>query len=219
MREHPILFNDEMVRAILDGRKTQTRRAVKWPVHEFEHPDDYVVRKLPDGRWWPYKDHNMDENPVRCPYGQPGDRLWVREAWNAGALCECDGAFEADRTFDSIPKHRPTIRHWVGYRASYEGDGPWRPSIHMPRWASRITLEVASVRVELVQDISESDAAAEGIEFDGRWHLAVPHPVKKHRKCWPTARVAFEKLWQSINGNWDENPWVWVVEFKKVGDQ
>ncbi len=200
MKERGVLFSAPMVRAILDDRKMQTRRILKAPkALEFYGSDDTpaVVRYLDDGHSGPGVYIHAEEYPdegscfVRCPYGQPGDRLWVRETW---ALAD-------------VPKKRRTEA--VQYRAT--GDiGPylkWRPSIFMPRWASRITLEVTGIRVERLQDISEGDAKAEGVsatcdDVEGRLD----------------ARTHFCELWDSINGDLSflANPWVWVVEFKRI---
>ena len=188
MRERPILFSAPMVRAILAGTKTQTRRAIK-------APGIFVSSGAINGHGVvSMTDAGIRE--VRCPYGQPGDRLWVREAWKVDL------------------NHR-------FYRADGDPGGPvpWTPSIHMPRWASRITLEVTGVRVERPQDISEADAKAEGVHrcLDGLWsggawkHLRRPN-------CYADPCNAFCDLWASINGpgSWDANPWVWVVEFRRV---
>ena len=206
MAEHPILFNGEMVRAILLGTKTQTRRVVK-PQPHGEGPGGYPVPQA----------------IVDCPYGQPGDTLWVRETWKATLM----------RT-----GIRPIVK--ICYRASpgvFNGvlfeddvlpplrqlDGKWRPSIHMPRWASRITLEVTGVRVERVQEISEDGARAEGTDIC----LDDNHADVKAcmRGCLDIQYVetrryvrAFRCLWDSINARrgygWGSNPWVWRVEFK-----
>ncbi|HFT7982104.1 TPA: hypothetical protein ACU9Z7_001360 [Pseudomonas aeruginosa] len=203
-RERPILFNDQMVRAILDGRKTVTRRVMK-------------PQPVLDGHFWTYggagwSDRINSLTPVaghslaaRCPYGQPGDRLWVREAWACTLVAQAPG------------------EEWVVYR---EGDnrtdygGPWKPSIHMPRWASRILLEITAVRVERLQDISEEQAEAEGTQG------CVPYCQSPYDSdgapacdCMNlTYKESFQALWSSINGaaSWDANPWVWVVEFKRV---
>jgi hypothetical protein len=173
-RERPILFSAPMVRALLSGRKTQTRRVAK-------------ARKEGDITW--------RTNPI-CPYGQPGDVLWVKETWRP---CSTGGAW---------------------YRATRLGDdpGPWRPSIYMPRWASRITLRLTSVRVERLQAISEEDANAEGVdELDGWMDEArlVAASVRL-RAPMEDARTWFAALWESIHGEfaWDANPWVWVLGFK-----
>ena len=181
MTDRPILFSAPMVRAILAGTKTQTRRVVK-PAHK-AWMDQPVTHQL--GEW--------DKRPL--PYGKPGDRLWVRETWQAVS--------GNDRARHIMTHPRPD-RGWLEYAATPRDDEPaykWRPSIHMPRWASRITLEVTGVRVERLQDISEADAISEGTPFPcGGWV------------------GGYQKLWESIHGpgSWDLNPWVWVVEFKRV---
>jgi hypothetical protein len=190
MTERPILFSAPMVRAILAGTKTQTRRVVK-PAHKawIEMP---VTHQL--GEW--------DKRPL--PYGKPGDRLWVRETWQAVS--------GNDRARHIMTHPRPD-RGWLEYAATPRADEPaykWRPSIHMPRWASRITLEVTGVRVERLQDISEADAMAEGV------HYSLLEKIQAGQDRW--ARHAYKKLWETINGSdsWDLNPWVWVVEFKRA---
>lgn len=230
-KERPILFSAPMVRAILDGRKTQTRRVVKcecngrhldrllgeWPLSSppfqvtQEHLDDGFLRGCRGGHdpavgdWVEQYQTDVDDyatSLIRCPYGKPGDRLWVRETWAPVS------------TFDPSPETG------AFYRADYVDDphGPdgekspegryrtWKPSIHMPRWASRIDLEITGVRVERLQDISEADAVAEGSQCAG-----VPAAL--------TNRGAFSRLWQSINGpdSWAANPWVWVIEFQRIG--
>lgn len=194
MKDHPILFSGAMVRALLDGSKTQTRRALKVRCQEIGERDD--------GSLWPWSE-NADtaaDHWHACPYGQPGDRLWVRETF-----CDLDdGEFE--------------------YRADGECDPNvvprWTPSIHMPRAASRILLEIVSVRVERLQDISEADCWAEGIEMvDGLLDdLAIIHLAKQMGRSFEDAAPTYAALWESINGagSWDANPWVWVVEFKRV---
>lgn len=211
MKERPILFNDEMVRAILYGRKTQTRRVCQGQ-RELSCAADFQID--------------------RCPYGQPGDRLWVREAWCMG------GTGYDEPPNDGRPRHCGGGRRCF-YRATepdvvHEDDAsrsPWRPSIHMPRWMSRIGLDVVSVRVERVQEISHADCMAEGVRIytfeatgdhprmygfitdaDGPdEHGTAPHH---------TAQDAYAKLWDSINAkrghSWESNPWVWVVEFLRV---
>ena len=221
MKERPIIFSAPMVRAILAGTKTQTRRVVK-PIGQ-----DYgfVLQDYGDG-WLPYRSDDGElpmkgdnEIPHSCPYGQPGDRLWVRETWQA--------FFE-----DEVSPDRPRgPRHTLGIPAQperksfvfYKADGPgpfhpdgfapsWRSPLHLRRKYSRITLEVTNVRVERLQDISEADARAEGapelLSVDGGY---VEHAMGCHRD-------GFEHLWASINGpgSWDANPWVWVVEFRRV---
>ena len=177
MREHPIIFSGPMVRAILEGRKTQTRR---------------VMRPKPTEPFLPF----TAECP--CPYGHPGDRLWVRETWRVNGN-----------------KHDYAIasRDDVFYRAdeSYNEGVGWKPSIHMPRMFSRLPLEVTGVRVERVQDISYADCVAEGI-------VDVARAEKRTRRVGEAPIEQFAALWDSINAkrgySWESNPWVWVVEFK-----
>lgn len=208
MKEHPILFSAPMVRAILEGRKTQTRRVVRagyrsiydGKVTPADHDDDLFRDDL--GRMCKWVSSNHDFEFIRCPYGQPGDRLWVRETW-------------------AVNPYTPEVR----YRATDElfdtneyGPLTWRPSIHMPRALSRILLEVTAVRVERLNDISEADAKAEGaIYHDGRGtgHSGWRHDYKDVHA---NARSSFARLWKEINGpgSWAANPWVWVVSFRRV---
>lgn len=195
MRERPILFNAPMVRAILDGRKTQTRRIVKashW--RQFADCDDYGKTI---GNW------QVDLSC--CPYGQPGDRLWVRET--------CRQVYPITPYSNGIV-YRADAPRALGMD-EYSSRHKWPPSIHMPRWASRITLEITDVRVQRVQDISEADAIAEGVSRHGDgygWH------TEDGRHYFPTPGMSFASLWGSTYGPdaWDRNDWVWVVGFKRV---
>ena len=197
MTERPILFSGPMVRAILDGRKTVTRRVVT--VGD-------TIEERDDGTPWPYYTtwtHGEDGTPwAPCPYGKPGDRLWVRETF-----CLRD------------PDHHPERGYW--YAATDDVDNPrWTPSIHMPRRASRLTLDVTEVRVERLNAINEGDAISEGID------ARCDHGCSSLCGCamcieggCPTATSKFEELWDAINGKrapWSSNPWVWVVEFTRV---
>lgn len=201
MKERPIIFSAPMVRAILAGTKVQTRRVVKLkPWQQIEERDD--------GAPWPwmYDDNRAADHWVPCPYGQPGGRLWVREAW-------------APRTLGAWPlmdQHMKPL-----YRASEdrpEWKRIWKPSIHMPRLASRILLDVTAVRVERLQDISEADAQAEGIT--PKWEPGCSGRLMDAFGgfSFRPAASAYAELWEQINGPgaWDANPWVWVVEFKRV---
>lgn len=255
MRERPILFSGAMVRAILGGQKTQTRRIVK------QQPPDGWDRHCwytaPVFGWTNEPEPAATWHKVRCPYGQSGDRLWVREAWRIGAWDEDEGAFAIDycdgpqRKWLTDPTDHDCLRFsklWIqctdeliakgippGADGLYRwepGQSPlrWRPSIHMPRWASRITLEITGVRVERLQDISEEDALAEGIVCEnvivGSYYANGHKEVTAGRfffdGCsddgFEDAVDAYAALWESINGAgaWDANPWVWVVEFQKL---
>ncbi|QNE59452.1 hypothetical protein [Pseudomonas aeruginosa] len=206
MKERPILFNDQMVRAILEGRKTVTRRIAK-PV---KHPDlgniyapgALVLEHEPQ--------HVVDR---ACPYGQPGDRLWVREAWQ-GPLISDEEQAANQSWWKDVTKFQDQAH--CSYRASGDNneyvdpDGyfhcKWKPSIHMPRWASRILLEITAVRVERLHDITPNQCIAEGA-----WR-----EKDKELGRGQEAIAAFADLWRSTGGDWDANPWVWVVEFKRV---
>ncbi|OXR48134.1 hypothetical protein PuT2_14010 [Pusillimonas sp. T2] len=210
MRERPILFSGPMVRAILAGHKMQTRRAVKPPRSwdtQYPHCDPFV---MPPAVWWWNGVHDRVGVRQACPYGQPGDRLWVRETWMPDT--PRDGTWADTQFFgcgmsplSDIPELYRKPEHCL-YRATWNGVGMvgWKPSIHMPRWASRITLEITGVRVERLKDISEDDAYAEGVKHSEHGGL--------------TARDGFQRLWESINGaeSWDKNPWVWVVQFRRI---
>lgn len=201
MKERPIIFQGEMARAILEDKKTQTRRVVKGDVHglQLDPMRDPAMRE-----GWAWFQANGPDLPgnysVPCPYGQPGDRLWVRETWGlSGSEANTKPSYYQDPE-DSL---RPYLVHREtadGYDAAVQH---WRPSIHMPRWASRITLEIVSVRVERLQEVGEEDAQAEGVAFEGDQ---------------PSPRDLFSELWESINGpgTWEANPWVWVMEFKRA---
>lgn len=201
MKERPILFSAPMVRALLAGTKTQTRRVVK-PEPTHFNPAGVPRRAKPEG----------PSTVITCPYGQPGDRLWVRET-HAINPHPSELGLTRDMipgTWDSAVAAAGRVIYAADPGAEIELDGrQWRPSIHMPRAASRITLEITGVRVERLQDISEADAVAEGCQ-----------PQCEHdedRRHQYTARWAYEVLWDRINGrsSWGANPWVWVVEFKR----
>lgn len=207
MKERPILFSGEMVRAILDGRKTQTRRMIT--PREFHRSDtpgyDWTFRDQA-ARWHDYR--NKDFIKAKSPYGVPGDQLWVRETWS---FVGKQGVFDLHQ---ARPDNCTPI-----YRTDGTEVESWFPSIHMPRWASRITLEVTGVRVEQLQDISEEDALAEGVAIDkGHIFQVAGHPQWGHI----TAVGCFETLWGAINGKrapWASNPWVWVVEFERIAPE
>lgn len=217
MKERPILFSAPMVRAILDGRKIQTRRVVK------PQPRESISGNLV-GEWLGRKLFGLllpkvQDIVIHCPYGQSGDRLWVRESWNHSNFPfgpyeqNCDVFYRADYFDDPL-----------GTDLERSEDGilrKWKPSIYMPRSASRITLEITGVRVERLQDISEADAFAEGSEClitdncDEQDKLLLGLPI--YESGFPY-RNGFALRWESINGawSWDANPWVWVIEFQRV---
>ncbi|GKN94462.1 hypothetical protein [Klebsiella pneumoniae] len=216
MTERGMIFNGEMVRAILEGRKTQTRRVMKVQPESNQLGLLLITdsTKRSDISKYHWAESNATGNHVRsklfsCPFGAVGDRIWVRETWaEAGASAPDLKLYRAN-----YPEHVPPI---------YENVPPaeeirWTPSIHMPRWASRILLEITDVRVERLNAISEEDARAEGIIDGGCLNCGEPEPCGCANPE-PDATDAFAYLWQSIYGqeNWNANPWVWVIEFKRV---
>ena len=224
MSERPILFSAEMVRAILDGRKTQTRRVMKvqpYPdsIVTVEHYNQTVIDRHGDMQPGPevFGAHWDDgEYGLRCPYGAPGDFLWVRETW-----APLPGCVVLNVAFYRADGEHVVLDDGDGFTAVNK-DGseksPWRPSIHMPRWASRMTLEVKSVRVERLQDISEDDARAEGATPATEPPTAAALMTAVGRGAWfMPHRSAFANLWNTINGPgaWDANPWVWVIGFER----
>ena len=252
MTERGMIFNSEMVRAILDGRKTQTRRIMKVQPKPCNHANwpDYS----PDPQWKSYPggwccavcangttiDHRHHAKGITCPYGTVGDRIWVRETWATlgnedgccvdweGNLCKGDER-SAARIYRASCEQRPgdyglwsipDDAYWKPHTKEHKFEGAWRPSIHMPRWASRILLEITNVRVERLNAISEEDARAEGIIDGGCLNCGEPDPCGCANPE-PDATDAFAYLWQSIYGqeNWNANPWVWVIEFKRIEEQ
>ncbi|MGI0556265.1 hypothetical protein ACRCOZ_07605 [Pseudomonas aeruginosa] len=223
MKERPILFTGPMVRAILEGRKTVTRRVMK--------PQPDFLGSMVDPNT-PFKTLDAGLHArITCPYGEPGDRLWVRETWTDVNMCGAPAlAYRADEDIRDLMEEPG----FLDDRGAFNYDDPrvkpypfacwyaeldqarWRPSIHMPRWASRILLEITAVRVERLQDISEEQALAEGVHGEPCDHA---RQACSDIGCWgDTAKGAFGFLWEQLNGAgaWQANPWVWVVEFKRV---
>lgn len=202
MKERPILFSGSMVRAILAGTKTQTRRAL--PTMEtlgrIEYPGKRDWRGISRVNWLDTAE-GMAAAVRECPHGTVGTKLWVRETWAVPHRYDGHG-----------PSNIPVLGVRTHYAATEERGGlRWRPSIHMPRWASRITLEITGVRVERLHDISEADAMAEGVnvhpDHHGKPRTSIYSPVQ-----------AYRDLWESINGqgSWAVNPWVWVISFHRL---
>ncbi|ECU3941111.1 TPA: hypothetical protein G8N49_003926 [Salmonella enterica] len=222
MKERGMIFNGEMVCAILDGRKTQTRRIMKvQPEPSKSRPGDFWfsskklesmvhVSDLVPGNS-PIADCHLFFQEHCCPFGAVGDRIWVRETFT--------GHYLDDDQIQDIKDGRDKASDLCEYRADYPdgyqaADG-WTPSIHMPRWASRILLEITDVRVERLNAISQEDAQAEGMELTG-WRPTYSDPDSGGEVCTPYDN--FAQLWSSIYGeeSWQGNPWVWVIEFKRI---
>jgi hypothetical protein len=249
MKERHIPFKGAMVRAILDGTKTQTRRLCKHKVypngfhfdgHDILCHNDYLppsamLMDVKRGKH-SYTTSDVEGWINECPYGLPGDRLWVREAWRTADTLDSmsptaigDAAISAGYKVPWAPLQFEAdgVRNgaWAGFgpgNGVVVGPGRLRAGMHMPRWASRITLEVTDVRVERLQDISEADAIAEGIENDPRLDPAGTCHWRVYGAAQSTGtnlpERSYESLWTSINGpgSWDLNPWVWVVSFRRL---
>lgn len=269
MKERPILFSAPMVRAILEGRKTQTRRIVKfngeqppaWATFAQEHTQMNVkqewcrshlfgwseeqtpgeplksLRRWPNGKLYPKQ---KEVNPVwdwfaiPCPFGKPGDRLWVRETWRSGGVFDGKPPRTIAQSCLDAGYPRPGAPVWYEEDQSYrrwgdndlrdfDGMGEKRVAIFMPRWASRLTLEITEVRVQRLQEISAEDALAEGVDCSPITAEDVKDlgdtPEAKLALLLldhgPSPRFAFQMLWSDINGadSWDANPWVWALTF------
>ncbi|HFU0589889.1 TPA: hypothetical protein ACGTT9_004122 [Escherichia coli] len=196
VKERGMIFNDEMVRVILGGNKTQTRRIVEEKFYGRAVAAELLAK--------------------HCPYGQPGDRIWVRETYRV----------HGKATDVATLVYRASVRNsWTEqtHRVPVEVcnkpvSEKWTPSIHMPRWASRILLEITNVRVERLNDISECDARDEGVPPAGSLLPDHPGTFLTPKGDFAMAKVAFQRLWESIYGeeSWNANPWVWVIEFKRI---
>lgn len=211
MKERPILFSTPMVQAILAGNKTQTRRIVKKaPTTEINHR----LIALDNGWNWQVDQqgvvptmHREIDNPMVCPYGQIGDQFWVRESWYQKGT--------VGRSYPDDDEYQFFGHKQAAYVA--DGDAPkdWtvrkRPSIHMPRWACRLILEITNIRVERLNDISSEDAKAEGFDYS-------THPSAIQMGYAIGAKTNFRFAWEQIYGQneWNKNPWVWVIEFKVI---
>ena len=206
MKETGLLFKAPLVRAILSGQKTQTRRIVK-PQPTPNHPHDGGTKWIPErGLHVPVGSVGhlsvQEKMGLRCPMGQPGDRIYVRETFNH---------FERNENFKE------------GCECFYRADGdcvdlqPWRPAIHMPKHAARIWLEITSVRVERLQQITDTDCWAEGAITEARPdQFSVHSVIATDGKAYLSPRGAFSSLWESTGGDWAADPWVWVIDFKTI---
>ncbi|HCI6187008.1 TPA: hypothetical protein NPO39_002063 [Klebsiella variicola subsp. variicola] len=219
MKERGMIFNGEMVRAILHGRKTQTRRIVKGTDGAVKFCKEWDINGEEIFVVLGEKDHT-GMNPVlgalSCPFGAVGDRIWVREAFRVHSLAT-DVATLAYKASERNSWTEQTHRVPVAVCNKPATPEKWTPSLHMPRWASRILLEITDVRVERLNAISEEDARAEGIIDGGCLNCGEPEPCGCANPE-PDATDAFAYLWQSIYGqeSWNADPWVWVIEFKRV---
>ncbi|MCX8956338.1 hypothetical protein [Erwinia psidii] len=219
MKERPILFSSQRVRALLSGKQSQTRRIMKsqllgpgYDNHEGCYGIDVVNNQL-QGR----RVIGMGNLSDRCPYGQPGDRLWVRETWRGPVIDQQDIA-EYEHTPDRFKS-----ADYCQYRADtgqfFTGEDEhkffgWQAGIHMPRWASRITLQIKNIRLERIQDISKEDVMAEGVQTDSHF---LNDFFSSHSKV-PCAKDTYRQHWARQYGDksWEVNPWVWVIEFTRV---
>jgi len=212
-KERPILFNTEMVQAILADKKTMTRRIVKpQPVKSNDGKFDWID----NGAWKGAINPKNGNHNLKCPYGEVGDILWVRETWA-----------QLDMDYRAV-SGKLDIQEFKGCPIAYKADNDapehfnyWRPSIHMPRTAARLFLKVTNIRVERLQDITQEDIESEGLWFYSQEYR---DEICKWRDCVSairgTRKKYFKKLWNSINSKrgygWDVNPWVWVVEFERI---
>jgi hypothetical protein len=231
VKERPILFKGDMVRAILSGQKTMTRRVMKPQFSTESLPEEIPATSSEgwqvgghSGLWW---DGDWPNEGVKCPYGKPGDHLWVRETFRCNGWAT-DVATIFYRASERNSYTEMCEQFPVDGKKPLPVDSKWRPSIFMPRWASRITLEITDIRVERLQDISEIDAKSEGVSINcskqnhwscddhsGEW---IRYPFSYDNEPAYSAKESFQSLWKSINGagSWDANPWVWVIEFKRI---
>ncbi|HBR1513908.1 TPA: hypothetical protein L9L67_003435 [Klebsiella quasipneumoniae subsp. quasipneumoniae] len=221
MKERGMIFNGEMVRAILDGRKTQTRRIMTVQSESSEFGLRYIAEsslaKEVGMYFWSQSDAcgmKARSKPFACPYGKPGDRIWVREAFRVHSRAT-DVATLVYKASERNSWTEQTHRVPVAFCNKPATPEKWTPSLHMPRWASRILLEITDVRVERLNAISQEDAQAEGMELTG-WRPTYSDPDSGGKVMTPYDN--FAELWSSIYGDesWKANPWVWVISFKRV---
>lgn len=193
--ERPILFRGPMVQAILSGQKTVTRR----------------VLKMPHGLWETSATGELLPIPGKCPYGKPGDRLWVRETWYCDHFEVQKGPYLQPADMHDLDQSRDDgeLVYAADGLAPYEQEQPtWKPSIHMPRWASRILLEITDVRVEQLHAITNEQCSAEGARGG---HGSIPGYIYN-----ATVQEHFRYIWENTGGDYFANPWVWVITFKRI---
>ena len=227
MKARPMLFNGEMVRALLCGRKTQTRRIIKPQIEPWGKNGYKWDGHKPNSKYgaWAYSDPNdiqfcMQGNSL---HGQVGDLIWVKETWKPTINDDvCGVTYRADDKFIEIEDTEEASERWVSVRRPEEQhpsnvEPKWRPSLFMFRWASRLTLRITDVRVEQVQDITEKDAIAEGLRIFNKDDANLYYSSAAHEADWELSPVdAYKKLWNSINKNWGDNPWVWCISFDVI---
>lgn len=215
VRERPILFSGPMIKAILSGQKTVTRRVIK-P----QPPEGSEIATINEAEgWWEVAAlpgfggcmPNVSRGAIACPYGEAGDRLWVRETFRVTGASGYGGVTNAVSIEYRAGGAKIFPATWEQYDKAAGNTEGWRPSIVLPRWASRITLEVVSVRIERVQDITPQDAAAEGFDL---------HSWSERGVLSRDALMGFRDLWDKLNGprgfGWDSNPFVWVISFRRI---
>lgn len=223
MKERPIIFNSAEVRAILDGRKTMMRRVIKPQPFEIPYLDRH--ENIESACFWRYGEEREDwPTPKDCPFGQPGDRLWVRETWRASnpvaGWVDCQYKAGMNRLVYLKGKEYKQAERFGMHRSIQD---KWTSPVLMPRWASRIMLEIINVHVERLQDISEEDALGEGIRriphgMDGDYFHFSRTEADPQNWCFPddAFRELWDKLYTKRSYGWDTNPWVWVIGFKQV---
>lgn len=252
MKERPILFNAAMVKAILSGRKTQTRRFIQSPARTMQANNiNCISYREPGDKWYQdyvfsmrdrsgtWQDYTKEQFLAKCPLGHPGDQLWVRETFATLGNedgCAIDwqenlvkaGGPDAARVYRASCEQRPgnyglwsipDDAFWKPHTENMQYEGSWVPSIHMPRWASRIHLEITNVGVQRLQDISPGDAVREGIcQLPASGRYCINPGDQYFGGASRSAKEVYSWLWESIygEGSWQANPWVWVIEFERV---
>lgn len=220
-KEHPILFTSESIRSILSGRKTQTRRIIKHHSPVYDKPENIAEYKFVefDGKQVQFRDSLGLISPIKCPYGEVGNILWIKEAWTQWDCIGCRRnentcACSSNEFFERFPHYKE-----ITYKATYkELEGidiaKWHSPLFMPKEYSRIKLEITNIKVERVQDISEEDAMGEGMRDSRGFNMMPSYTSENHYK------LKFKKLWDFIHRkdefNWELNSWIWAIEFKRI---